>query len=358
MRRFLFAAVSVLLAASCTKGDEMNGIRAPEIRVRDEKYWINSAPLTMKELKGKIVLVDIWDYTCVNCIRTLPHIKDWYEKYKDKGLVIIGFHTPEFAFARERANVEEAVRRFGIKYPVVMDNDYEIWTSYANMYWPRKYLVDKDGVIRYDHAGEGGYEETEQKIQELLKQIIPDIELPAIAEDTGSIDKGGAVAGICYPTTPELYLGYERGRLGNQEGYKPGRLVDYKAPDSLVDGYVYARGTWRSEAEAMVHAREIEEPEDYIAIRYHAIEVNAVIKPEGEAGYRVYVKQDGEWVRQKDRGEDLKFTDDGKSYLEIKEPRMYRIVDNAEHGEHTLELSSTSDGFGIYAFTFGACTAP
>jgi len=104
----------------------MDGIRAPEIRVRDERYWINSGPLSMKELKGKVVLIDIWDYTCVNCIRTLSYIKEWYEKYKDKGLVIIGVHTPEFDFAKERTNVEEAVHRFAIKYPVVMDNDYEI----------------------------------------------------------------------------------------------------------------------------------------------------------------------------------------------------------------------------------------
>lgn len=356
MRRKLLFAVSILIALSCMTGGGMNGIRAPEIRVRDEQYWINSAPLFMKELGGKVVLVDIWDYTCVNCIRTLPYIEAWYERYKDKGLVIIGVHTPEFAFARERANVEEAVRRFGIKYPVVMDNDYEIWSSYANSYWPRKYLIDKNGYIRYDHAGEGGYEETERKIQELLKQINPDIELASIAKDTSENNSsGGITGGVCFPMTPELYLGYERGRLGNREGYKPGRIVDYKAPDSLVDGYVYARGAWRNEPEAMIHSRVTEQPEDYIAIRFHATEVNAVIKPERGGDYRVYVKQDGKWVKPEDGGYDLKFTDKGESYIEIVEPRMYRIVSNVEYGAHTLELSSASDGFGIYAFTFGAC---
>lgn len=346
---FSIVALAILVMASCSKGVGMEGVRAPEIRVKSEKFWINSEPLTMKELRGKVVLIDIWDYTCVNCIRTLPYIKAWHDKYADKGLVIIGVHAPEFEFARDRANVEKAVKDFDIRYPVVMDNDYEIWTSYANMYWPRKYLIDKDGYIRYDHVGEGGYEETERKIQELLRQINPDVALPEITSDTG-----GGVTGVCYPMTPELYLGYARGRIGNSEGYKPNKVVEYSEPAKLVDGFIYARGSWRNEAEAMIHARRTSELEDYIAIRYHAIEVNAVIKPEIGEPYRVWVKQDDDWLVPDDAGSDIKF-DEGRSYLEITEPRMYRIVNNAEYGTHDLQLSSTSDGFGIYAFTFGAC---
>ncbi|MBN2379658.1 redoxin domain-containing protein [candidate division WOR-3 bacterium] len=352
MKKNLLGAIMPLLLASCSKGDDMDKIRAPEIRVQEDEYWINSPPLSMKELKGKAVLVDIWDYTCVNCIRTLPYIKEWHEKYSDKGLVIIGVHAPEFEFAKTRANVEKAVQDFGIRYPVVMDNRFEIWTSYANMYWPRKYLVDAKGYIRYDHAGEGGYEETERKIQELLAEIDPSIEFPAVIPDTSG---RGAKGKVCYPMTPELYVGYERGRIGNPEGYKPGQVVDYARPEKLVDGLIYAYGAWRNEAEAMIHARITPDPTDYIGIRYHALEVNAVIKPEKGEGFRVWVKQDGKWVKPEDGGSDLKFDSQGASYLEIGEPRMYRIIRNAEYGAYDLHLYSTSDGLGIYAFTFGAC---
>jgi len=348
----LIPAVSFLLVPWCSKASDMDSVRAPEIAVRSDRFWINTKPLSIKEHKGKVVLIDIWDYTCVNCIRTLSYIKTWYERYTGAGLVIIGVHSPEFEFARERINVEDAVRRFNIKYPIVMDNDYLIWTSYVNMYWPRKYLIDKDGYIRYDHIGEGGYEETERKIQELLHQINPTLEFPDPVQDTTSRNARGK---ICHPMTSELYLGYQRGRIGNSEGYRVNRIVDYAEPEKLVDGFIYARGAWHNRAEAMVHARSTSEPEDYVAITYHALEVNAVIKPETGESYRVWIRQQGDWVKPEDAGADIGFTSDGRSFLEITEPRMYHIISNARYGSYELKLSSASPGFGIYAFTFGAC---
>lgn len=351
----LVLGVLLLALPGCSKGGDMDGVRAPEIAVRAQKYWINSEPLRMKELRGKVVLVDIWDYTCVNCIRTLPYIKSWHERYLEAGLVIIGVHAPEFEFARDRENVETAVREFNINYPVVMDNDYLIWRSYANSYWPRKYLIDSQGYIRYDHIGEGGYEETERRIQGLLHEVDSSLGFPEPTPDTSSRAARGKV---CYPMTPELYLGYQRGRMGDPQGFKPNRIVDYAEPDSLVDGFIYARGAWRNRSEAMVHARTTIEPEDYIAIAYHALEVNAVIKPETGEVYKVWVKQNDDWVDKEDAGDDLQFDEEGRSYVEITEPRMYRIINNTRYGSYQLKLSSTSLGFGIYAFTFGACTTP
>ena len=139
--------------------------KAPELAAGS---WINSQPLSIADLKGKVVMVDFWTYSCINCIRTLPHMNAWQEKYADKGLIIIGIHTPEFEFEKNYANVKFAVEKYGIKYPVVQDNDYKTWRAYGNSYWPRKYLIDKEGNIRYDHIGEGGYEETEKVIQQLL----------------------------------------------------------------------------------------------------------------------------------------------------------------------------------------------
>jgi thiol-disulfide isomerase/thioredoxin len=325
--------------------------RAPEIVVQDRQWWINSKPLTMEGLRGKVVLIDIWDYTCINCIRTLPYIRSWHEKYAKDGLVIVAVHTPEFAFAKNKDNVLSAVRKFAIKYPVVMDNDYKIWNSFNNMYWPRKFLIDKEGNIRYDHAGEGNYEETEKMIQTLLQELKPGYKAPKFT--TLESETSGKV---CYPMTPELYLGYERGRIGNKEGYKPEQEVQYKpvSDEKLGDGNVYAEGTWLNKEQALVHQGETKEFKDDIAIRYHALSVNIVIKPENAKVHKVLVTQDGKPVKKEDAGEDLVIKG-GESYLEVKDSGMYNVVKNVKYGQHTLRLFSNSDGLGFYAFTFGSC---
>jgi len=153
---------------------EKGKVRAPEIG----RLWFNSPPLSFRQLRGRAVLVDFWDYTCVNCIRTLPYVQAWHERYHDKGLTVIGVHTPEFTFAQYESNVERGIREFGLTYPIVVDSNREIWKSFANRYWPTKYLLDKDGYLRYGHFGEGGYHECEEAIQELLREIDPALALP------------------------------------------------------------------------------------------------------------------------------------------------------------------------------------
>jgi thiol-disulfide isomerase/thioredoxin len=144
----------------------MDIFQAPEIR--DIAHWINSEPLTIESLRGKVILVDFWTYSCINCIRTQPYLNAWHEKYEKDGLVIIGIHAPEFAFEKVESNVREASKKAGIKYPVALDNDFATWNAYGNRYWPAKYLIDQNGIIVYKHFGEGNYTETELKIQELL----------------------------------------------------------------------------------------------------------------------------------------------------------------------------------------------
>src|SRR3989338_3704157 len=180
-------------------------IRTPELP--KGLIWLNSKPLTMAGLQGKVVLVDFWTYSCVNCIRTQSHLNEWHEKYADQGLVIIGVHTPEFEFEKEYENVKAAVEKYGLKYTVVQDNDYATWRAYKNRYWPHKYLIDIDGFIRYDHIGEGAYAETERVIQELLKEKM---------EREGSVKPLEAVKGTIEAVdvdfvkvrTPEIYFGY------------------------------------------------------------------------------------------------------------------------------------------------------
>jgi thiol-disulfide isomerase/thioredoxin len=196
---------------------EKGKVRAPEIG----RVWLNSTPLSFRQLSGRAVLVDFWDYTCVNCIRTLPYVQTWHERYKDKGLTVIGVHTPEFTFAQYESNVERAIREFGLTYPIVIDSNREIWKAFANRYWPTKYLLDKDGYLRFGHFGEGGYGECEQVIQELLREIDPNVALPTLMEPVREEDHVGAV---CYRASGEIYLGNRRGRIGNDGGLKKIRL--------------------------------------------------------------------------------------------------------------------------------------
>src|SRR5215470_19738843 len=199
--------------------------------------WVNSPPLQPETLRGKVVLVDFWDYTCVNCIRTLPYVKAWHEKYRDLGLTVIGVHTPEFTFAQYESNVERGVSEFGLTYPVVIDSNYEIWKAFANRAWPAKYLLDKDGYLRFAHFGEGAYGECEEAIQELLREIDPAVDLPPIMEPVRQEDRPGAV---CYPASPELYLGHRRGKICNPGGFKEDQIAQYEVSNPTESNCFYA----------------------------------------------------------------------------------------------------------------------
>lgn len=325
-----------------------------------EKDWINTdgKPLKMEELirQHRPIMIDFWEYTCVNCLRTLPYIKEWQKRYAKYGLVIVGVHTPEFKFAHDRDNVAAAVKRLGITWPVLVDSDYQNWSAYQNSYWPRHYFIDGKGRIVEDHAGEGGYEESEATIQRLLKQIHPNLHFPHPMLAVRDTDKPGA---RCYPMTPELYAGLrgsQSGQLGNIDPFTPNTLGTFAAPAAdLPDGRIYAVGTWRMQEESLQHGQEAANLNDKILLRYHALEANAVIKPEKGAPLKVYVTQDSRPVAKKDRGDDIQYDPDGASYLLVDQPRMYRLTKNARFGSHLLTLASRSSGFGLYSFTFSSC---
>ena len=200
--------------------------------------WINSPPLTLAQLRGKVVLIDFWTYSCINCLRTLPHLKSWYATYHDKGLVIIGVHTPEFAFEHVTSNVRAAVKRLGITYPVMQDNRYKTWDNYANQYWPAEYLIDKQGHVRHTHFGEGEYDQTESLIRRLLSDNGAHARQIADATPTGLL-------------TPESYLGYAR--LTNYAGTNPvpNKFANYTFPSSLLANTLAYDGSWRVGAQAI-----------------------------------------------------------------------------------------------------------
>ena len=189
--------------------DPAGAVFVPELRGTDK--WINSNPFTLESQKGKVVLIDFWTYTCVNCIRTLPYLRLWHEAYADAGLVILGVHTPEFEFEKVYENVFRATQEFGLEYPVVLDNQFETWKAFGNSVWPAKYLLDQDGVIRYTHFGEGKYEETEQAIRSLLSETATDLKEPVTSSiHSSQLDSAARATDVMMSQTRELYAGYLR----------------------------------------------------------------------------------------------------------------------------------------------------
>ena len=330
---------------------EKGKVRAPEIG----RLWLNSAPLTFRQLRGRVVLVDFWDYTCVNCIRTLPYVQAWHERYRDLGLTVIGVHTPEFTFAQYETNVERGIQEFGLTYPIVVDSDREIWKAFANRYWPTKYLLDQDGYLRWGHFGEGGYGECEEMIQELLREIDPKVKLPLLMNPMREEDQSGAV---CYRATGELYLGNRRGRIGNEGGFREDQIADYVFNGALEENFFYANGRWASTAE---YFEATESGLHTLRLKYEAAAVNLVMaRPHAESA-EVVILQDGKPLARGQAAQDTRFRPGAngteESYTVVDSARMYFLLDNQKFGEHELELDC-SPGVAAFAFTFTSCVDP
>jgi thiol-disulfide isomerase/thioredoxin len=288
--------------------------------------FINSEPFTLKEYVGKkIILVDFWTYSCINCQRTTPYLNAWHDKYADKGLLIVGIHTPEFEFEKDYDNVAQAVQKFNIKYPVVLDNDYSTWTSYKNRYWPRKYLVDTTGRIVYDHIGEGAYEETEKKIQELLGEL----------NGTGVAVNGGLVASVVpanesMARSPEVYFGALRNTLA--ENFTGGIATTFNIdtlPLTFDRDRLYIQGKWKIDNEfARAESSGVK-----IVFKYYGAKVYMVARGDST----VTVKRDGIVVNT----------------VTVKESQLYTLIDDDVPGEHLMELEINRSGLEVYTFTFG-----
>ena len=319
--------------------------KAPEFK--GITSYINTNGTKLSDLKGKVVLVDFWTYSCINCIRTLPYLVDWNQKYSDKGLVIVGIHSPEFEFEKNIDNVKQAVARFGIKYPVLLDNDHGTWDAFQNSYWPRKYLVDSEGYIRYDHIGEGGYAETENAIKSLLaeRSNLQGLEISNLNQ-TKLIVPSAPSVDFNQIKTPELYFGYQyaKAQLGNIEGFNPEKTVNYTIPSSNLDtNVIYLQGLWKNNPDNM----ELVGPDGKITLVYSAKSVNIVAGGKGE----VTVKEDGkaEQTNNSFKGNDT----DAEGKLSIDGQRLYNIADNTNYGNHHIEIDAKGPGFKIYTFTFG-----
>src|SRR3989344_3307065 len=295
--------------------------------------FVNSGPFKISDQIGKkVILIDFWTYSCINCQRTTPYLNAWWEKYEDDGLLIIGVHTPEFEFEKKYDNVLQATQTFGIKYPVVQDNNYSTWTAYGNRYWPRKYLIDIDGFIVYDHIGEGGYEETEQKIQELLEE-----RKNALNEEE-SIDTEISKPNITNTEfqnigTPEIYFGYgfSRNQIGNEEGWQPDQVIFYSIPENIEGNKFYLNGSWTNNNDNM----ELQSDSGKIKLKYYAKNINLVAGSNDEVNAKIYIND--EYIKN----------------VKIKNYDLYELYFSENYGENTIEIIFENPGIMAYTFTFG-----
>lgn len=307
--------------------------------------WLNSPPLSMELLRGKVVLVDFWTYSCINCLRTLPYLKAWDKKYRSQGLVIVGVHSPEFAFERDQGNVEKAIRDLGIKYPVAMDNQFAIWDAYKNEYWPTHYLIDMQGVIRDQHFGEGKYQETEQMIQTLLKEANRGM----LATDDDLVQVGGSGATAAWSAllrSPETYLGYARmENLVSPEAVKKDVAAQYSAPRTLKRNQWALSGKWLISAEASA----AQSAGGTLSYRFLGRDLHLVLGSHDGKPVRFKVTLDGA-APEADHGVDI----DAQGNGVMREQRLYQLIrQNEKDGERAFRIEFLDAGGEAFAFTFG-----
>jgi len=307
--------------------------------------WLNSAPLTAEGLRGKVVLVDFWTYSCINCLRELPYIKAWAHKYGPAGLVIIGVHTPEFAFERVVGNVEKATKDLGVTYPVAVDSDYRIWSAFNNQYWPALYFIDGTGTIRHHHFGEGEYDDSERIIKQLLKEAGAKDVTPGLAQV--SAEGVQAAASNLYQLSPETYVGYARAaHFSSPEALKKDKPARYTVPESLSADQWALGGNWKVTDEGAV----LQQPHGRIVYRFNGRDLHLVLGPM-KNGQAVHFKVRLDGAEPGDnKGADIGADGSGA----VTEQRLYQLIRLVHPGaEHTVEIQFLDSGVEAFAFTFG-----
>lgn len=307
--------------------------------------WLNSKPLTAKELKGKVVLVDFWAYSCINCLRSLPYIEAWAQKYQNDGLVVIGVHTPEFDFEKQSPNVQRAVQKFGVTYPIALDSNHAIWDAFHNEYWPAHYFIDARGKVRFEHFGEGKYAQAEYWIQQLLQERNTK-PLPAVAV---SVHGEGieAAAEVNEVRSPETYIGFGRAEhFASPGGFRMGAEKNYVAPDHLALNEWGLEGKWVDNMQRAV----LNAAGGKIVFRFHARDLHLVLGPSGEGkAVRFRVTMDGQ-----SPGENHGVDVDAQGNGVVTDHRLYQLVrQKGAVADHTFTIEFEDPGVQAFSFTFG-----
>ncbi len=302
-------------ATSSLETNLLNYGPAPEFAGIDT--WLNSNPLTMQNLRGKTVLVDFWTYSCINCIRTLPYVTRWYDTYKDKGFVVIGVHTPEFAFEKDSNNVQAAISHFNIHYPVAQDNEYATWNAYGNHYWPAEYLIDKNGSIVHVHFGEGEYDVTENTIRALL--------------GLQTMTMGTTAPNLTGIGSPEMYFGTARLQNLTPEQTPSSSPKTYAFPSASALNNFALEGTWQFNPDTM----SLVNGPGKIRLTFHAGKIHLVASSKTPATVTITV--------------------DGKRQpsVTVADPKLYTLFDSNDYADHVIEISIDQPGFEAFTFTFG-----
>ena len=321
--------------------DESGVKKAPNLT--GIEYYLNTTPEELSQkMENKVVLYDIWTYSCINCVRTLPFITSWDEKYSNEGLLIIGIHSPEFEFEKDPNNVQDAIEKYEIDYPVIMDNNMETWKAFENNYWPRKYIADHEGNLRYNHIGEGAYQETEKIIQQLLNERAH-----AMGIETKSNKELVNIEEFEHTPfrTPEIYFGYKfaqnRNQLGSNEGFHPEKIVTYAEPEKIELNKFYPIGNWKNHSDSM----ELTQNNGNIKVLFEAKEVNIVTNNYAE----LEIFLDGTPLTEKNVGRNIS----SNNKLVITDPGMYNIIDSESSTTGLLEINIKGQGFQAFTFTFG-----
>lgn len=307
--------------------------------------WINSKPLTAKELKGKVILVDFWTYSCINCLRALPYIKAWQDKYRDDGFVVIGVHTPEFDFEKQLPNVQKAVNKFGITYPVALDSNMAIWNAFHNEFWPAHYFIDAKGKVRFEHFGEGNYDQSERWIQQLLQErAVKPMPAGAVSVSAQGIEAASDAREV---RSPETYIGYDRAQhFASPGGIKHDGEKTYTAPEQPKPNEWGLAGTWADHE----HVAVLKAAGGKIVFRFYARDLHLVLGPGADGKpvrYRVTI--DGQ-----EPGENHGVDADAQGNGVVTDHRLYQLVrQKGPVADHVFTIEFEDPGVQAFSFTFG-----
>src|SRR5579862_547807 len=319
---------------------------APDAQWVDTGVAAKSVPHSIKGYRGHVLLIDFWEYTCINCIRDFSVLKRWYDKYHADGFDIVGVHYGEFAIGFNADNVRDAAKRFQLPWPVVADLHGSIWRAYSSDVWPNRYLIDQNGDIVLHIEGEGNNRRMEEKIRELLASSHPEVKQIPLDPPENTFSPS------CGIPTDETYVGdwFGRGAIANPKAYRnDGEVTDYRAEGAPADGKVMLSGRWITQQDGVTSAGKLDEAQ----IRYHARSVYAVLSVENpKKPVRIDLLQDGKPLDRSDAGVDIQFDSNG-SYLKVSSPKMYYLVKNQTFGSHLLVLKPEAQEFSLHSFTYG-----